>query len=290
MDEYLGHLKDMGLMASTRITYRSELRHFIKWAESEQRDTARNMDADLANEYLLHLRKIQYRLPGRVSTLRRFGEWLFIEGYTSGNPFQRISLRSEGCLLPPPVLTADEVKKVLEAIPETPMGIRDRAMLEVLFSSGLRRSELMKLTLQDVDVQRGVLFIRQGKGQKDRVVPVGESALYWLERYVREVRSESVHPNIFLSREKNPISPTMVLMRCKKWVAESGIDKAGNTHAWRHAAATALLEGGAGLRYVQAFLGHEHIRTTVIYTKVSVKKLQEVHQQTHPFEKDSSDG
>lgn len=287
MDEYLSSLKDRGLMSSTLVTYRSELQHFVRWAESSQKHTVRRLDV---GSYVLHLREIQYRLHGRVSTLRGFCRWLFSKGHTSINPLEHISLRSQPRSLPSPVITADEVKKVLESIPETPLGIRDRAMLEVLFSSGLRRSELMRLTLRDVDVQRGVLFIRQGKGQKDRIVPIGESALYWLDIYIREVRPESSHPNIFLSREKNPISPAMVLMRCKKWVAEAGITKAGNTHAWRHAAATALLEGGAGLRHVQAFLGHEHIGTTVIYTKVSVKKLREVHRRTHPFEMGNPDG
>ena len=161
-------------------------------------------------------------------------------------------------------------------------------MLEVLFLSGLRKSELMRLRLLDVDAERGVLFVRQGKGRKDRVVPIGDRALHWLDRYIQEARPEHCPDpdpgNVFLSRLGKPLSATMVHIRCRHWVEAAGVEKRGNPHAWRHASATALLDGGAGLRHVQAFLGHEHVRTTVLYTEVSATKLREVHQATRPFE------
>ena len=284
VSKYLEIRKQQGLMPSTLVTYHSELNHFTRWLAASERDTIKSFNSLTIDEYLLHLRRIQYRMPGRVSTLRCFGDWLLNQGYISSNPLECVRLHSKRVSIPAPVLTADEVKTVLESIPETLIGIRDRAMLEVLFSSGLRRAELMNLRLNDVDAQRGLLIVRQGKGLKNRFVPIGEQALYWLDRYIREARPESYCPNIFLSKRKKPIGATAVLECCKKRVKEAGVHKKGNTHAWRHAAATALLEGGAGLRHVQAFLGHESIETTVLYTRVSVKKLQEVHRRTHPFE------
>jgi integrase/recombinase XerD len=185
------------------------------------------------------------------------------------------------------VLTVAEVERIL-AVPvqSDALGLRDRAMMEVLYATGVRRTELSRLRVDDVDVERMTLMVRQGKGKKDRVVPLGERAMAWVRRYLDHVRPELVtsetEHGLFVGTLGEPMCPGWVTERVRRYVEKSGIGKKGACHLFRHTMATLMLEGGADVRYVQEMLGHATIETTQLYTQVSIQKLREVHAATHP--------
>ncbi|MCC7381173.1 MAG: tyrosine-type recombinase/integrase [Deltaproteobacteria bacterium] len=183
-------------------------------------------------------------------------------------------------------LTATGAERVLgEPDIKTPIGLRDRAILETLYSTGIRRSELVHLALYDLDVERGTLMVRHGKGGKDRMVPIGDRAVAWIERYLAERSSMVVPPdpgNVFLTLEGKPISEAGLSEKVRAYVEASGIGKKGSCHLMRHTCATLMVEGGADIRFVQELLGHVRLDTTQIYTHVSIRKLKQVHSATHP--------
>jgi integrase/recombinase XerD len=164
--------------------------------------------------------------------------------------------------------------------------VRDRAILEVLYSTGIRRRELCELGLYDVDGGRGTVMVRAGKGNKDRVVPIGERALAWVERYVREARPSLVTlPDcgvLFLSRFGSGMSLASLGAKVREYIEEAQVGKKGSCHLFRHTMATQMLERGADVRHIQEILGHADISSTQMYTHVSIKKLKEVHAATHP--------
>jgi len=185
------------------------------------------------------------------------------------------------------VLTEIEAEKVLAAVDvREPMGIRDRAILETLYSTGIRRMELIGLALTDLDTERGTLLVRQGKGKKDRMVPIGERAIAWLEKYLAEVRPELAVPpddgTIFLTNMGEALSPNRLTQLVRGYEDAADIGKRGACHLFRHTMATLMLENGADIRFIQQMLGHVSLTSTQIYTQVSVKKLKEVHTATHP--------
>jgi integrase/recombinase XerD len=189
--------------------------------------------------------------------------------------------------LPRSVLAVSEVEQVLAQPDLTdPMGLRDRAILETFYSTGMRRMELITLALRDVDSGRGVVMIREGKGKKDRVVPIGERALDWIERYVAEVRPRCVvEPdpgNVFLARRGRPLRSNRLTELVHRYVSAAGLGKTGSCHVFRHTMATLMLEHGADVRYIQPMLGHAQLTTTELYTRVSITQLKAVHQRTHP--------
>jgi integrase/recombinase XerD len=184
------------------------------------------------------------------------------------------------------VLNVGEVESVL-ATPDLddPVGVRDRAIMEVLYSTGMRRSELAHLRLHDVDVDRGTVVIVQGKGRRDRMVPIGERALAWVDRYLLEVRPALVVPPdagvLFLTVEGNDLTPDHLTDRIGRYV-RTATNKAGSCHTFRHTMATLMLEGGADIRHIQEILGHVQLSTTEIYTHVSIDALKAVHTRCHP--------
>jgi integrase/recombinase XerD len=192
--------------------------------------------------------------------------------------------------LPRAVLSPLEADAVVN-VPDIhePLGVRDRAMLEALYSTGMRRSELLGLKIDDLDAERGTIMIRQGKGKKDRLIPIGERAVAWVEKYVHEVRPGLVTGRddgvLFLTEMGESLVPEYVTHRFRKYVEAAEIGKKGSCHIWRHTMATAMLENGADVRFVQEMLGHVSLATTQIYTRVSIKKLKEVHAATHPSAK-----
>ena len=177
-------------------------------------------------------------------------------------------------------------KKAWVADVETGLGIRDRAILETLYSTGIRRAELARLETTDLDPDRGILLIREGKGKKDRMVPIGDRALAWIDKYLREVRPLLMVPpdegDLFLTRFGRAFVPNGVSELVSTAVKKSGVPKRGSAHLFRHTAATLMLEGGADIRYIQQMLGHESLATTQIYTRVAIRKLKEIHELTHP--------
>lgn len=186
-------------------------------------------------------------------------------------------------------LSLQEVKQVLN-VPDTadPLGLRDRAILELFYSTGMRRGELAKLEIHDLNRDRQTLQIRQGKGHKDRIVPVGTRALQWLKRYLDETRPKLLlDPNekaLFVTSYGEAFNPDVISRMVSKFIKKAEIDKPGSCYILRHSCATHMLESGADIRFIQKLLGHEKLETTAIYTHVSIEQLKAVHSKTHPAE------
>lgn len=168
----------------------------------------------------------------------------------------------------------------------TPLGLRDRALMEVLYATGMRRMEATRLELGDVDAGRCVVLIREGKGRKDRLLPLGERALHWVQQYLERGRPELAwnlnEPRLFLGNEGNPLHPMWLSTLVARYIERAELGKHGGPHLIRHTMATLMLEGGADVRFIQAMLGHAEMSTTRIYTQVAIRQLQLVHASTHP--------
>ncbi|MGQ0715347.1 MAG: site-specific tyrosine recombinase XerC [Gemmatimonadaceae bacterium] len=204
------------------------------------------------------------------------------------NPAADLDLPRQPKRLPRAVLSVSEAERVLAA-PDvaTLLGLRDRAILEVLYSTGLRRMEVIGLDVTDLDAERGVVFVREGKGKKDRLVPIGERAIRWTTRYLDHARPQLVRHGercdaLFLSRRGTRIRPTRLTERLHRYVTASGVAKPGSVHLFRHTMATLMHDAGCDIRDLQAMLGHAQLSTTEIYTHVSIERLKAVHAKTHP--------
>ena len=276
-----------GLAENTLAAYRRDLERFSRWLHSQGRTLIGAQREDLL-AYLAH------RLEGgdksrsvarSVSSLRRFYRYLMGEKIRDNDPSDRVESPRLGRLLPES-LSEEEVEALLAA-PKTDdsLGLRDRTMLETLYATGLRVSELVNLTLPQLNPRQGVVYL-SGKGNKERLVPLGEVALSWLDRYCREARLGLVRSQIneilFLTRRGGAMSRQAFWYLIKRYARQSGIQKALSPHTLRHAFATHLLNHGADLRVVQILLGHADLSTTQIYTHVARARLQQLHQQHHP--------
>lgn len=222
-----------------------------------------------------------------LTGIRQFFRWLTREGLVLSNPASELDMPRLPKTLPRTVLTTSEVEQLMiQPDLGTPYGVRDRAMLETLYSTGMRRTELLKLTIYDVDEGRGTVFIHLGKGGKDRVVPIGDRALQWIRKYLDEVRPKlAVAPDdgtLFLGQRGEGMDPVYLSDLVTRYVDKAELGKRGSCHLLRHTAATLMLEGGADIRFIQAMLGHADLSTTQVYTRVSIMKLKQVHTATHP--------
>jgi integrase/recombinase XerD len=223
----------------------------------------------------------------QLVSLRAFFKWLTIESHILFNPASELFLPRQPPRMPRAVLSAAEMEEVLrQADPDTPEGLRDRALLELMYATGIRRMEVIGLGVFDVDFEQGLLRVRHGKGQRQRVIPVGERACAWMERYLAEVRpSLVIEPGdgaLFLADGGKAFHPQYLSRKVRGYIEASGVRKPGGCHLIRHTVATLMLDGGADIRFVQHMLGHAEISTTQIYTQVAVRKLQEVYRRSHP--------
>jgi integrase/recombinase XerD len=276
-----------GLAENTLVAYRRDLEGFSGWLYPRGRTLIEAQREDLL-AYLAH----QLDMSGKarsaarsLSSLRRFYRYLVRERICDIDPSVRIEAPRLGRPLPNS-LTEKEVEALLVA-PDLgcSLGLRDRAMLETLYATGLRVSELVSLTLPQINTRQGVVRL-SGKGNKERLVPLGEIALSWLDRYSREVRPEllkaQVSEVLFLTRRKAAMTRQAFWYLIKRYARQAGIQKVLSPHSLRHAFATHLLNHGADLRVVQMLLGHMDLSTTQIYTHVARARLQQLHQQHHP--------
>jgi integrase/recombinase XerD len=243
--------------------------------------------------HLFHYRKkdgdpLSFRSQSqRLLAVRAFFKWAARQRHVLHNPASEIELPRAERRLPRPALTAAEAELVL-AQPDLadPLGVRDRAILEVFYSTGILRSELAGLAVTDIDHERATLLVRQGKGKKDRMIPIGGRALAWTGRYLAEVRPKLAigddDGTLFLTAEGEPFSLDRLTQLASRHVKASGVPKQEACHLFRHTMATLMLEGGADIRYIQAMLGHARLDTTQIYAQVSVRALQAIHAATHP--------
>lgn len=222
----------------------------------------------------------------RLAEVRAFFKWLAKTNHILSNPASDLEFPRAPQRLPRAVLSVSEVERIL-AVPDVQdtIGLRDRTILETFYSTGLRRTELCRLSVYDLDAERGTLLVREGKWKKDRFVPIGERALSWIEKYLLEVRSQLVvepDPHVlFLGRLGEPLDPNYLTNRVCHYVRKALRRKAG-CHIFRHTMATLMLEGGADIRFIQEMLGHANLQTTQVYTRVALTKLKQIHSATHP--------
>lgn len=293
---HLEHLRVRGYSESGLRGREHSLVAFVEWAQVRGLHRPQEISRPVLETYARYL--FYRRKPNgepltfstqrkRLQPLKVLFKWLTRERVVLANPASELDLPRVGRRLPSSVLTVTEAEKVL-AMPDVaePLGLRDRAMMELLYSTGMRRHEMLGLEIYDLDHERKVVFIRAGKGDKDRVVPVGDRALGWVRRYLDQARPLLLVPpddgTVFLSVGGDPLGSSAATQRLRRYVIESGVPKKGAVHLWRHTCATLMLEAGADVRAIQELLGHAEATTTAIYTRVSIKHLQKVHAMTHP--------
>jgi integrase/recombinase XerD len=228
-----------------------------------------------------------YSQSNYLAAVLVFFRWCTRQNHTPYNPASELELPRREVRLPRGVLSAAEVERVFKGIDVMePRGLRDRAILETLYSTGMRRAELAALKLCDLDMERGTVMVRLGKGRKDRMIPIGERALAWIAKYLEEVRPrlawEPDEGIVFLTYSGGPFSLTVLSEMAREHIDAAELGKSGSCHLFRHTMATLMLENGADIRFIQAMLGHAALTTTQIYTQVSISKLKEIHARTHP--------
>ncbi|TXR40427.1 site-specific tyrosine recombinase XerD [Ectopseudomonas mendocina] len=278
---------EKGLSAHTQSAYRSDLEHFNGWLDGRGL-ALQHIGRDAILDHLAWRLEQGYQARSTarfLSGVRGFYRFLLRETLISEDPTLQIELPQIGRPLPKSLSEAD-VEALLQAPDlDDPIGLRDRAMLEVLYACGLRVSELVGLTLEQVNLRQGVLRVF-GKGSKERLVPLGEEAIAWIERYMREARPLLLggKPSdvLFPSLRGEQMTRQTFWHRIKHQAQVAGISKALSPHTLRHAFATHLLNHGADLRVVQMLLGHSDLSTTQIYTHIARARLQELHAQHHP--------
>lgn len=297
MADFLAHLQRKNYSHHTVKGMKSVLPCFIRWAEKRDIRTPQAVtQADvLSYQKALYEEKntrtgkplTAHSCKGRLLAVVSFFAYLTKENRILYNPAADIELPKVSKNLRADVLTVEETLKIIEA-PQTTsaLGLRDRAMLELLYATGIRREELCRLTLQNVRLGEAVIFIEQGKGNRDRYLPLGERAVFWMTRYLKESRPLLTkgyeHKFFFAGSFSLPLGPIALGQIVARYVKASGVKKRGSSLLFRHAMATHLLEGGADLRHIQEMLGHASVETTEIYTHASLGKLREVHRKTHP--------
>jgi integrase/recombinase XerD len=274
----------------------NSLKLFFGWCSARSLSRPKDITKPILEGYQRHL--FYWRKPDgkpmtfrsqqvRLVAVRGFFRWLVKQNILGSNPASDLELPRMPQRLPRDVLSAEEVERVLgEADVRTPIGIRDRAIGEVLYSTGIRRMELINLRITDIDIERGTLMVREGKGRKDRMVPLGERAGFWVQQYLENVRPELVMPPdegaLFLTSLGESPTPDWLTQRLRGYLKSSGVGKSGACHIFRHTMATLMLEGGADIRHIQEMLGHSSLESTEVYTRVSLKKLKAIHEATHP--------
>ena len=276
---------EQGLATATLSAYRGDLSLFSRWLSnrSGRLEEARRLDVlDFLSE---HAHWPPRTVARRLSALRRFYQHLEREGRIRGNPCDRIDAPRLGRPLPG-VLTEQEVERLLAAPDvEAALGLRDRAMLEVLYATGLRVSELVGLRSEQVSLLQGVLRV-VGKGGKERLVPLGEPAVDWLERFLERGRAAILGakqgPALFPTARGRAMTRQAFWHLVKRYARHAGISRDISPHTLRHAFATHLLDHGADLRVVQMLLGHRDISTTQIYTHIARERLKVIHARHHP--------
>ena len=296
MLRYLAHLAEKNYSPRTIETREKYLRYLIEWCDDRGLTRPGQLDRPILERYQRHL--FYYRKKdgeprstrsqhSRIIPIRHCLQWLTKQGHLLYNPAADLELPRLEKRLPKAILSAREAEAVL-AVPAVgnAMGLRDRAILETFYSTGMRRMELIGLSVHSIDLERGTVMIRQGKGKKDRMIPIGERAMAWIEKYRDSSRPELAigrdDGTLFLSNLGKAFTPNRITQLVREYVDKAALGKRGSCHLFRHTMATLMLENGADIRFIQAMLGHAKLDTTQIYTQVSIRKLKAIHTATHP--------
>jgi len=278
-----------GLAQNTLSAYRRDLEAFSKWLANNRAGTQLHQagEADIQAWFAaLHARSRATTANRRLAALRRYYLWALRHGYTQLNPCLNLRTVKQAERFPKTV-SEDQVDALLQAPDDqTILGLRDRAMLETLYATGLRVSELVNLGVLDLSLTEGVVRVIQGKGGKDRLVPLGQEAQDWLQRYLERARPDLLgsraSPALFVTSRAAAMTRQAFWQLVKKYALIAGIHAPLSPHVLRHAFATHLLNHGADLRVVQMLLGHADISTTQIYTHVARERLKLLHAHHHP--------
>jgi integrase/recombinase XerD len=296
MKRYLESMRVRNYSPFTVDNREISLLQFFGWCDARSIGRPQEVTKPILERYqrhLFHLRKrdgkpLSFRTQhSRLVPVRAYFKWLTRQNVLLWNPASELELPRVERRLPRYVLTESEAERVL-GMPDVSdaIGLRDRAILEVLYSTGIRRLEVVHLSVYDIDQERGTLIVRQGKGKKDRMVPIGERAIAWVGRYLEDVRPKLVMPpddgTLFLGATGEELDPNWLSQWVHRYVDAADIGKRGACHLFRHTMATLMLENGADVRYIQEMLGHAELSTTQIYTQVSIRRLKQVHTLTHP--------
>jgi len=288
--DYLHFLTiERGLAQNTRKSYQRDLEQYVAFLNRQKIDNWQKIDRFTVVQFLQELQvaeKSPATITRMVTSLRRFHQFLRQERFTDHDPMQHIDSPKKAQKLPD-TLNLNEIERLIET-PDTKevLGIRDRAILEVMYATGLRVSELIGLKLNDLHLSMGLLHT-VGKGDKERIVPLGDLAIQWIECYLEEARPllTAKHPeetHLFVNSHGTGLSRQGIWKNLKALVRKAGITKNVTPHTLRHSFATHLLENGADLRTVQELLGHADISTTQIYTHITKKRMTDVYKQYFP--------
>lgn len=277
-----------GLSANTLAAYRRDLVAFEQWLLAERGlDIDHAQAGDLQSWFAAkHAETKPSTANRRLATLRRYYLWALRHQRVLTDPCLQLTSAKQALRIPK-TLSEGQVEALLKQPPlHTPRGLRDRAMLEVLYATGLRVSELVGLAVLDVSLGDGVVRVVQGKGGKDRLVPLGAEAAHWITTYLKEARpalmGARTAPALFVTARAEPMTRQSFWLLIKKYAVLAGVKAPLSPHVLRHAFATHLLNHGADLRVVQMLLGHADISTTQIYTHVARERLKSLHAQHHP--------
>jgi integrase/recombinase XerD len=293
-DAYLESLMARNYSPNTLESRRDAFRVFLTWAAERELTRATQITRPILETYQRWLWKYTKadgkRLgwstqTSRLGALKDWFRWLTKQDVLMHNPASELEMPRQEKRLPGAALSPAQLAALM-AVQNVcdPLGLRDRAMLETLYSTGMRRAEVCRLELPDFNAERRTIHIRRGKGKKDRMVPVGEQAAFWIDKYLTHARPrlclDTRTQAVFLTGYGGPFNPDVLSRYVSKWMREAGVP--GSCHTLRHTCATHMLEGGADIRYIQQLLGHESLETTAIYTEVSIRQLQDVHARCHP--------
>lgn len=273
------HLKAFRARGYSLYTVRNRLVHirpFLRWCADREIESVTSISLATLEQYQQFLASYRKRdgqplcivsQHASLVPLRVWFAWMYRAGYIQADPAVRLQLPRLGRHLPRNILSATEVRRIMRQ-PNTKrtVGLRDRAILELLYSTGIRRLELMRLRLDDLHLERGLIFVHEGKGRRDRYVPIGAKATRWLRRYLRESRPKLVKDpeegTVFLSVQGHQIGRDQLTWIVRKYVRNANLGKSGACHLFRHTMATLMHENGADIRVIQQILGHADIRTT----------------------------
>jgi integrase/recombinase XerD len=300
-DKYRDYLSVLNYAKKTVISHVFYLNRFFAWLRGVGINEIGGVTRDIVRDYQTHLFEEINAHTGRpnavtyqnmsLQAVKSFFRFLVENDYLVGDPAKSVPYAKAPQRLPRSILTQSEAKKVLHA-PDTKtvLGYRDRTILEVLYSTGIRKEELNNLLLTDIDYNDGIIRINQGKGKKDRVVPMGKIACRYLENYIKGVRPSLIkdpyNNHLFLSLRGNRLSKNMVWEIVKSYTKKAKIKKTISPHSFRHTCATLMLRNKANIRHIQELLGHASLDSTQVYASVSITDLKEVHSRCHPRERD----
>jgi len=295
---YMDECRAKGMAQNTLETKARSLSRFADWCKLSGYRKLSEFDIEVFESYREYLHFYRKTIDGQplalnsiykfLTDLKLLFKGLYKRGIISVTEIDKFDLPRCQKRIPRDVLSVDEIQRILHQ-PDIRGGVymvRDRAILELLYASAVRRSELAKLELSDINITRKTLRIVNSKGYKDRVIPVYAEAIEWVSEYVQGDRMRVCSPGsgdlFFLDKVGKPATRDQIGQTVGRYVRRAGIDKPGACHLFRHRVATLMLENGADIRFIQHFLGHADISTTQIYTHVAIRKLEEVYNKSHP--------